>query len=251
MPFLMLVAVSTPLHFSSVKHGGFEPRRDPLHFSSVKHCRSCPSRCVGGLSLTPCTSPQLNTAVFVPLLMLLVVSAPLHFSSVKQGGSEPRREGPCFMVSSSCHGVGVVPLQLRPTSSMTPSYCEANYHTAHKIALILVLLVSGYNLDRTAGPAVQWSITCLVRLTYVVMTLRATGVNLAWCLLSYRVALPRMASSILFVHILRGLASSIVASISLGPWVTQKLTLSYLATIRLRHLQLLIFAGGSVCVGWC
>ena len=112
--------VSTPLHFSSVKQGGFEPRRDPLHFSSVKHCCSCPSWCVGGLSLTPCTSPQLSTAVFVPLLMLLVVSAPLHFSSVKQGGSEPRREGPCFMVSSSCHGVGVVPLQLCPTSSMTP-----------------------------------------------------------------------------------------------------------------------------------
>ena len=93
----------------------------------------------------------------------------------------------------------------------------------------------------------QWSITCLVRLTYVVMALRATGVNLAWCLLSYRVALPRMASSILFVHILRGLVSSIVASISLGPWVTQRLTLSYLATLRLRHLQLLILAGGSVC----
>ena len=83
-----------------------------------KQLPSCPSCCVGGLSLTPCTSRQLSTAVFVPFLMLSVVSAPLHFSSVKQGGSEPRREGPCFMVSSSCHGVGVVPLQLCPTSSV-------------------------------------------------------------------------------------------------------------------------------------
>ena len=93
----------------------------------------------------------------------------------------------------------------------------------------------------------QWSITCRVGLTYVVLALRATGVNLAWCLVSYRVALSRMASSILFVHILRGLASSIVASISLGPLVTPRLTLSYLATLRLRHLQLLILAGGK-CV---
>ena len=99
------------------------------------------------------------------------------------------------------------------------------------------------------GPAVQWSITCLVRLTYVFMALPATGVNLAWCLVSYRVALSRMASSILFVHILTGLASSIVASISLRPLVTPRLTLSYLATLRLRHLQLLILAGGSVFGG--
>ena len=81
------------------------------------------------------------------------------------------------------------------------------------------------------------------------MALLATGVNLAWCLVSYRVALSRMASSILFVHILTGLASSIVASISLGPLVTPRLTLSYLATLRLRHLQLLILAGGSVFGG--
>ena len=54
---------------------------------------SRPSCCAGWLSLTPCTSPQLSTAVFVPFLVLLVVSAPLHFASVKQGGSEPRREG--------------------------------------------------------------------------------------------------------------------------------------------------------------
>ena len=93
----------------------------------------------------------------------------------------------------------------------------------------------------------QWSITCLVRLTYVFMALPAIGVNLAWCLLSYRVALSRMASSILFVHILTGLASSIVASISLRPLVTPRLTLSYLATLRLRHLQLLVLAGGK-CV---
>ena len=97
----------------------------------------------------------------------------------------------------------------------------------------------------------QWSITCLVRLTYVFMALPATGVNLAWCLVSYRVALSRMASSILLVHILTGLASAIVASITLGPLVTPRFTLHICRRYGSVIYNPNIKRGGNVCVRWC